>query len=87
MVSRTSKAPDLARTIAHSRSLEAELATEQVSTDPGVDANQHAAQLHTEAAKWRRQVGDQPRALVHDAYATVHARLVARLQPDGEEER
>lgn len=79
--------PELARTIAHSRSLEAELATEQVRGSGSIETNQHAAQLHTEAARWRRQVGDHPRALVHDAYATVHARLVARLQPDGEGER
>lgn len=75
-------------TIANSRSLEAELATEEVSTDPSIEANQRAVQLHTEAAKWRRQADDEKRALHHEAYARVHSRLVARLQDEpGEEDQ
>lgn len=69
-----------AAAIAHTRSLEAELATEAVAAAPSIETNQQAVQLHTEAAKWRRQAGDPKRAGHHEAYARVHSRLVARLQ-------
>lgn len=75
-----------AAAIAHARSLEAELATEAVATTPSVQSNQQAVQLHTEAAKWRRQAGDVKRAAHHEAYARVHSRLAARLQTDPGEE-
>lgn len=68
------------KAIAHARSLEAELATELTSQTPTIAAHQHAAQLHTEAAKWRRQVAADRRALRHDVAAKIHARLVVRLE-------
>ena len=73
MVTRT------AAVIAQTRSLEAELATEAVAEDSTDRAHQEASQLHTEAAKWRRQSGDHRRAMHHDAFARVHSRIAARL--------
>lgn len=70
--------------VAATRSLEAELATEATAETCTALAHQQAVQLHTEAAKWRKQAGDQRRAFHHEAYARVHSRIAARLQSHDE---
>lgn len=70
--------------VAATRSLEAELATEATAQTPTSLAHQQAVQLHTEAAKWRKQAGDHRRAVHHEAFARVHSRIAARLQSHDE---
>lgn len=71
---------------AHSRSRDAEYATDEAGRDHSPHEHRHAAELHREAAAWQRRAHRPARAALHDEQARVHEQLAVRLAggPDDE---